>query len=79
MSNMKTLAPSNQKSLIRLRFLSWSNSKVKGQKIKVLVSNEMSHIRNIQMKYESPTTYQSKVTTKDKVGQRSEGQGHGTK
>jgi hypothetical protein len=40
--------------------------------------------RNTHVKYESPTTYQSKVMTKVKVfekvklqGQRSEGQGHG--
>jgi hypothetical protein len=40
--------------------------------------------RNTHVKYESPSTYQSKVMTKDKVfeekinlkGQRSEGQGH---
>jgi hypothetical protein len=43
--------------------------------------------RNTHVKYESPTTYQSKVMTKGKVfekeiklqGQRSEGQGHGIK
>jgi hypothetical protein len=50
--------------------------------------------RNTHVKYESPTTYQSKVMTKVKVvmtkvkvfdkkvklqGQRSEGQGHGIK
>jgi hypothetical protein len=43
--------------------------------------------RNTHVKYESPTTYQSKVLTKVKVfekkvklqGQRSEGQGHGIK
>jgi hypothetical protein len=41
---------------------------------------------NTYMKYESPSTYQSKVMTKVKVlekaklqGQRSEGQGHGIK
>jgi hypothetical protein len=43
MSNMKALASCNQKLLIRLKFLSWSNSKVKGQKVKVMVSNERYH------------------------------------
>jgi hypothetical protein len=44
-------------------------------------------IRNTQVKYESPTSYQSRVMTKVKVfekyvklqGQSSEGQGHGIK
>jgi hypothetical protein len=43
--------------------------------------------RNTHMKYESPSTYQSKVMTKVNVlekkaklqGQKSEGQGHGIK
>jgi hypothetical protein len=43
--------------------------------------------RNTHVKYESPSTYKSKVMTKVKVfekkaklqGQRSEGQGHGMK
>jgi hypothetical protein len=43
MSNMKALASCNHKSLIQLMFLCSSNSKVKGQKVKVMVSNEKSH------------------------------------
>ena len=44
-----------------------SNSKVKGQKVKVMVSNEKSHQKEKHVKYETSTTYQSKVMTKVKV------------
>jgi hypothetical protein len=46
MWNMKALPPTNQKSCPRLKF--WkrrSNSKVKGQKVKVIVSNERSWLK----------------------------------
>jgi hypothetical protein len=63
---MKALAPTNQKLLTRLKFLkSMSNSKVKGSmswyQMKGLTE------RNAHVKYETPSTYQSKVITKVKV------------
>jgi hypothetical protein len=68
-AHVKYESPStcNHKSLIQLKFLCWSNSKVKGQKVKVMVSNEKSHQKEKHVKYETSTTYQSKVMTKVKV------------
>jgi hypothetical protein len=43
-----------------------SNSKVKGQKVKVMVLNKGLTIRNTHVKYENPSTYQSKVIAKVK-------------
>jgi hypothetical protein len=42
--NMKALPPTNQKLWARLKFLkNRSNSKAKGQRVKVMVSNERSY------------------------------------
>jgi hypothetical protein len=66
-----------------IKFLkSRSYSKIKGQRVTVMVSNERSYHK--EYTYEIPCIYQSKVMTKVIVfenyikllGQRSEGQGH---
>jgi hypothetical protein len=82
---MKSLLPTNQKLLPRLTL--WkkkSNSKVRGSKSWYQMKGLAR--RNTHVKYESPTTFQSKVMTKVKVfkkvklqGQTSDGQGHGIK
>jgi hypothetical protein len=63
---MKALPPTNQRLWPGLKFLkNRSNSKVKGQGAKVMVSNERS--RHKEYTYEIPSTYQSKVINKVKV------------
>ena len=63
---MKALAPANQKLWPRLKFLkSRSNSKVKGSRSWYQMKGLT--IRNTHVKYEIPSTYQSKVMTKVKV------------
>jgi hypothetical protein len=43
---MKILPPTNQKLWPRLKFSkSRSNSKLKGQRVKIMVSNEMSYLK----------------------------------
>ena len=63
---MKALAPTNQKLSPRLKFLkNRSNSKVRGSRS--WYQTKALTIRNTYVKYERPSTYQSKVMTKVKV------------
>ena len=48
-------------------FESRSNSKFKGQRVKIMVSKERPHNTKTHVKYETPCTYQSKGMTKVKV------------
>jgi hypothetical protein len=65
MWNIKALAPTNQKLWPRLQFLKMSHSKVRGSRSWCQMKG---HVRkNTHVKYESPSTYQTKVITKVKV------------
>jgi hypothetical protein len=74
--NMKALPPTNQRLQPRLKFLkSRSNSKVRGPRSWYQMKGLT--IGSTRVKYESPSTYLSKVINKVKLKRQS--QGHGIK
>jgi hypothetical protein len=53
---MKALPPTNKKLRPMIKFIkSRSNSKVKGKKVKVMLSYERSYHKEYTFKYESPS------------------------
>jgi hypothetical protein len=54
MWNMKALAPTNQKLRLGLKFSKRSNSKVKNQRVNVMVSNERSRQKEYTCKIWKP-------------------------